>query len=154
MKLRTIILFGLTTLLMACGGGGAFGGGEASASASNVDSTLTEDSLITVNRCSKIAGGLLFQYVVNTFSSNDKFITCSVSGGAFQVFNAVFYKPTFVGHVSESCLLVSDADSDPTSGYWIFSVNAGVRTAIYNDSSSAVNGYNVTFSNTTDCTTN
>lgn len=149
MRLLSVICL---LILSSCGGGS--GGSPApSASPSTPDNTATEDSLSTVVRCFKIASGLSFEYVVNNFTSGDKYVTCSVAGGSIQVFQSVFYKSNFAGYAAESCLLVSDADNNPTSGYWTFSKNSGTRTAVYSDSGSGVNGTTITFNNTTECST-
>lgn len=140
-------------ILSSCSGGSGGSSAAAPATPTTPTTPVTEDSLSTVVRCFKVASGLSFEYVVNNFSSGDKYITCSVAGGSIQVFQSVFYKSTFSGYATEGCLLVSDADATPTSGYWTFSKNSGTRTAVYSDSGSGVNGTTITYNNTTECTT-
>lgn len=107
----------------------------------------------TVTSCSKTAGGLDFRYSVVDFSSNDKFVTCSISGAAVQIANSFFWRAGQNGAVAEACLLVYDVDSSATSGFWAFSLNGGVRNAVYSDPGSADDQSQVMYSSG-DCTIN
>lgn len=148
--MKFVYLMSICLLMSACSGGG---GSSSATPVTPSNPTVNEDSLSNVVRCFKIASGLTFEYVVNNFSSGDKYVTCSVAGSSIQVFQSIFYKSTFAGYSTEGCILVSDADASPTSGYWTFSKNAGVRTAVYSDSGSGVNGTTITFNNSTECST-
>lgn len=149
--MKFVYLMSICLLMSACSGRG--GSSTASPTPTTPDPTVNEDSLTSVVRCFKIASGLSFEYVANNFSSGDKYVTCSVAGNSIQVFQSVFYKSTFAGYSTEGCILVSDADATPSSGFWTFSKNSGVRTAVYSDSGSGVNGTTITFNNTTECST-
>jgi hypothetical protein len=107
----------------------------------------------SITSCSKVQSGLNFYYSTTTFSNSDKFVKCIVSGSSLQVEEVALYKATMNGAVFETCMLVSDADSTPSSGYWTFSKTSGVRKAIYTDSGSAINGTTITYASS-DCTTN
>lgn len=148
--MKIVYLLSFCLFVASCAKGG---GSDAAATPTPTTPVVTEDSLSSVVRCFKVSSGLGFEFVVNNFTSGDKYITCSVSGNSIQVFQSVFYKSNFSGYATEACILVSDADSTPSSGYWTFSKNSGVRTAVYSDSGSGVNGTTITFSNTTECTT-
>jgi len=77
---------------------------------------------------------------------------CAVIGSAIQIENAVFYKSIQAGATVEGCIVVSDADSTSSGGFWTFSKSGSTRTAVYTDPGSATNGTTITYS-TSDCST-
>lgn len=145
------LIVGLFVLsgLFGCSGGG---GGSSAPAASPTTPEVDEQSLTSTVRCYKNQSGLDFEFVINNFSNGDKYITCLVAGLSIQVQNSVYYKSTFSGAVSESCLVTSDADSTPSAGYWTFSLASGVRKAVYSDTGSAANGTTITYASG-DCIT-
>lgn len=81
--------------------------------------------------CSKLDNGtsstLFLQYQIVTYSTQDKFIVCSVSGSRFQVTNTVVYKSSQVGAVTNICKVTYD-DQNNNSGFWTFSTQSDGTT--------------------------
>lgn len=109
---------------------------------------------LTINNvryCSKYEGGITLKHNVVTYSTGDKFVYCSIGDNLNQYSSSIVYRSVQTGAMTEGCLLTYDIDT-ASAGFWNFSVNSGVRTAVYNDSVSSSNGTTVTFASS-DCIT-
>lgn len=109
----------------------------------------------TVKYCSKIDNGvgptLFLQYQIVTYSTGDKFLTCSITDNTAQYTNAVIYKASQLGAVTNICKLTYDLQNN-SAGYWTFSSQAdgtGINSR-YLSTNSPYSGHTLAF-NDTDC---
>lgn len=99
--------------------------------------------------CSKVSGGLFFQYDAYLFSSGDRLASCSVGGTSTQSGATKFYPSGTGGADTAYCAVTFDLDAS-SAGFWSFSATPGGSTT-YIDSGSSFNGATVTFTSG-DCT--
>jgi hypothetical protein len=108
-------------------------------------------SISAITTCSTIVGGGSFRTYTVNYSNGELLVHCSIADSGAEYGNTHVYMANQNGTSSEGCLLNYDADS-PSYGFWNFSKSGTVRTAVYNDSSSNLDGGVVTFA-AGDCTT-
>lgn len=95
--------------------------------------------------CTKITGGLFFQYRSWTFSTGDVWVECEVAGTGGQGSQSNLYRADQSGATTFTCSAVFDTtDGTPSSGFWTFTGNAG-KQALYTDAGSGANGTTVSF---------
>lgn len=100
--------------------------------------------------CYKSSGGFIFRYRAVVYSTKDIWVECDVSGTSSQATNTIIYKSGSYGTTNYYCDMTFDSDSTASSGYWKFLNTNGVKTAVYTDSGSSINGSMVSFS-ASDC---
>lgn len=110
-------------------------------------------TISSIVNCSKISSSpsVLVFYRVVTYSTNDKFVFCSIQNGVGTFSASVVYKASQSGVLSEACTVGLDLDT-ATAGYWTYTLSGSTRTAIYTDSGSASNGTSISFASS-DCST-
>lgn len=154
MKKYVLLGFGLLAFF-GCGSAGPAGPagpqGSAGANGSQGQAGIDEGGFSSLFGCYKLSSGLAFAFEGITLTSGDVMVTCSVAGLSSELSNTTFYKSSDVGAQTFHCQVVSDADSTPSAGFWVFSFTSGTYQAIYNDSGSSVNNTTITYANS-DCT--
>lgn len=144
-NMRKILAVVALVGFVGCGGSPGATGAAGPQGATGTGLTITSSF-----SCTKSAGGYLFTYEGVKYSTGDVWVECSAAGNSFQAGTTQVYRPSQSGAASYGCVFILDADATPSGGYWNFS-NTSVRQGVYNDSTSASNGFTVTFAST-DCT--
>lgn len=145
-----VIVLGLMLGLTACGGGNDSSSPTSGTSTPPVDMKISGGKI-----CNKVDTGagsaLLYSYENDTLDSGDHFVTCSVSGSAYQATNVHLYRAGTSSAATAPCQVGYDVDA-ASGGYWNFIGATPYATATYIDSSSAHNNYQYSFTSS-DCGT-
>lgn len=147
---KRILILGL--ILTACGGSD---GGSSPAPSANATAIPHDMKVSGGTICNKVDTGagsaLLYSYENDTLDSGDHFVTCSVSGSAYQATNVHLYRAGTSSAATAPCQVGYDVDA-ASGGYWNFIGATPYATATYIDSSSAHNNYQYSFTSS-DCGT-
>lgn len=113
--------------------------------------TDSGSSMVSDVLCSKITGGLYFEYSSASFSDGSRFVSCSVSDSYAAYSNSQFYGPGRTGTATGYCSVGYDVEWNGTGGWWAFTDSGSSVSAVYSDSGSSSNGSSVSFSGSSDC---
>jgi hypothetical protein len=128
------LVLSLGLLLVGCGG-------KDGASGITISSTVN---------CSKYVGSVIASYEIVSFSSGEKFVRCSIDDTTRTTTEARYLVNGQDVTATAKCLLTYDLDT-ASSGVWIFTEVNGVRSVVYDDATSGVNGRVDTYA-ASDCT--
>lgn len=133
----------------ACGSDGPTGSqgveGATGPKGSNGTSGETTASKIICQANDSGSGlSLIYTYESVSYSNGDRLVIGTVSGSVVASTETLLYSSTEVGATTGGINVVYDVDS-AGGGYWTFTSESGVTKTVYNDVTSAHNGYTFAF---------